>query len=191
VLDELPCPVCAVPLERYLVPADDGSPEHTLRDCPRCGGQFFELAELQRVLAAQPVFRLPGQRPPTPEPRPLPPVRYLPCPVCQARMNRNHFGGASGVIIDRCAQHGVWLDAGELPRILRFVAAGGLEFARERELARLSQQARSRPPPSTSALLTNEDDVRVAVDADLLVSLVELLAGLAAGAVALVGKLRH
>jgi len=47
-------------------------------------------------------------------------------------MNRNNFGGNSGIVVDVCPRHGVWFDPGELPRILDFVQAGGLERARKR-----------------------------------------------------------
>lgn len=171
--DELHCPACSPPLkgagqeaeatgttagvalERYLVPADDNAPEHILRDCPSCGGQFLEPDVLKRLLVAQPVFRLPGERLPAPEPRSAGVVRYLPCPVCQKLMNRSHFGGASGVIVNRCGKHGLWLDRGELPRILRFVAAGGLDLERERELAR-KRASRSVPPPALLGLANSE-----------------------------------
>jgi Zn-finger nucleic acid-binding protein len=48
-------------------------------------------------------------------------------------MNRSNFAKASGVIIDVCKQHGVWCDAGELPRIFEFIRSGGMEVARSRE----------------------------------------------------------
>jgi hypothetical protein len=38
-----------------------------------------------------------------------------PCPICGTRMAVENI---SGVSIDLCAKHGVWLDRGELPKIL-------------------------------------------------------------------------
>ena len=38
-----------------------------------------------------------------------------PCPICGTRMAVENI---SGVSIDVCAKHGVWLDRGELPKIL-------------------------------------------------------------------------
>ena len=52
-------------------------------------------------------------------------VRYRPCAVCGDLMNRNLFGHRSGVIVDRCRDHGVWLDAGELRQLLEWTRAGG------------------------------------------------------------------
>lgn len=40
-----------------------------------------------------------------------------PCPVCEKPMVKSVFGIQSGVAIDTCDQHGVWLDHGELQRL--------------------------------------------------------------------------
>jgi Zn-finger nucleic acid-binding protein len=58
-------------------------------------------------------------------------------------MTRRNFGGNSGVIIDVCRSHGVWFDRGELPRVLAFVEAGGLELARKREAGSERDQQRA------------------------------------------------
>jgi Zn-finger nucleic acid-binding protein len=55
-------------------------------------------------------------------------------------MNRRNFGGQSGVIVDVCAKHGTWFEAGELPRALEFVESGGLTRAR----AKAQEQERER-----------------------------------------------
>jgi Zn-finger nucleic acid-binding protein len=47
-------------------------------------------------------------------------------------MNRINFAHASGVILDICKQHGLWLDRGELQAVLAFVGSGGLTVARSR-----------------------------------------------------------
>lgn len=60
-------------------------------------------------------------------------VKYLPCPLCHTTMNRMNFGRLSGVIVDVCKKHGTWFDAGELTRVVAFVASGGLSRTRERE----------------------------------------------------------
>lgn len=61
------------------------------------------------------------------------PIKYVPCPDCKQLMNRSNFARLSGVIIDLCKQHGVWFDAGELPKIIEFINSGGLSRAREKE----------------------------------------------------------
>ncbi|MEH6472021.1 MAG: zf-TFIIB domain-containing protein, partial [Halopseudomonas sp.] len=52
-------------------------------------------------------------------------VKYRKCPVCQEFMARRNFGYRSGVVIDRCPKHGVWLDNGELIHLLEWKKAGG------------------------------------------------------------------
>src|SRR5262249_47279073 len=56
-------------------------------------------------------------------------------------MLRKNFGESSGVIVDLCKHHGVWLDHRELERILAFVSAGGLLPSRERQARRLGREA--------------------------------------------------
>jgi Zn-finger nucleic acid-binding protein len=51
-------------------------------------------------------------------------VCYRKCPVCEQFMHRRNFRKASGVIIDRCNEHGTWLDADELEQIAGYLASG-------------------------------------------------------------------
>jgi Zn-finger nucleic acid-binding protein len=51
--------------------------------------------------------------------------KYLKCPVCEEMMNRSAFGHKSGVIVDRCNNHGIWLDGGEISHLLEWKQAGG------------------------------------------------------------------
>ena len=48
-------------------------------------------------------------------------------------MNRVNFGTNSGVIVDRCKDHGVWLDGGELRQLFEWMKAGGKLLQQERE----------------------------------------------------------
>lgn len=61
--------------------------------------------------------------------------RYRNCPVCRRMMQRRHYARKSGVIIDICRNHGIWFDADELHRILKWIRRGGIEYAR-REVAK-------------------------------------------------------
>lgn len=114
------CPSCRSPLSTFL---DKGG---RLYDCQKCGGQFVEPGLLRHLLSlrhslASAAVGLPPRCNPLAQP-----VRYLGCPGCGELMNRRNFGGRSGIIVDTCQRHGVWFDAGELPRVLAFVAQGGL-----------------------------------------------------------------
>ncbi|HHH31213.1 MAG TPA: hypothetical protein ENK57_23090 [Polyangiaceae bacterium] len=66
-------------------------------------------------------------------------MSYRKCPTCDKIMNRKNFGRSSGVIIDICAEHGVWFDPDELTAVLDFVATGGLAESRTREAQRAKQ----------------------------------------------------
>jgi Zn-finger nucleic acid-binding protein len=58
-------------------------------------------------------------------------IRYRHCPVCGQFMLRKTFGVRSGVVVDRCSGHGIWLDATELRRLLLWTKAGGMLLAKE------------------------------------------------------------
>jgi Zn-finger nucleic acid-binding protein len=103
-------------------------------------------------------------------------VVYLPCPVCKALMMRRTIATGTGVIVDTCHSHGLWLDHGELERILAFVRARGID-----ELAVL------RPPKPTIAeradleqarrrlLLADRRNSTSEILFDILVQLAEML----------------
>lgn len=52
-------------------------------------------------------------------------IQYYPCPDCNILMKRHNFGYRSGTVVDICQEHGVWLDNGELKRIVEWRRAGG------------------------------------------------------------------
>lgn len=69
-------------------------------------------------------------------------ISYIKCPVCETVMNRVNFGQRSGVIIDRCPDHGLWLDGGELRHLLEWVKAGGQMYNDQREAMKRKMDAR-------------------------------------------------
>ena len=134
---EQKCPGCDAPLRAF------GASSGRLSECTRCGGQFVEHALLQELLERRELYRV-VTRAPLPRENPLDkPVVYLACPSCAKLMNRNNFGGTSGIVVDTCPHHGVWFDPGELPRILAFVQAGGLERARTRSAQERKERERT------------------------------------------------
>jgi Zn-finger nucleic acid-binding protein len=58
-------------------------------------------------------------------------------------MARRNFHRISGVVVDRCPKHGMWLDADELHRIFEFVSKGGVTRAAEKEDLERARLARS------------------------------------------------
>jgi Zn-finger nucleic acid-binding protein len=125
---DAPCPRCNHPLE-----ASPGGDTH-VHECPRCGGMFVARDALAEILCGAEIGGALREGASRLTRSPEREVRYVPCPLCHATMNRVNFGKVSGVIVDVCKVHGTWFDAGELTRTVAFAAAGGLERTRAREL---------------------------------------------------------
>ncbi len=52
-------------------------------------------------------------------------IKYRNCPICKNMMQRINYRVVSGVVVDRCLRHGVWLDGGELRQLFEWKKAGG------------------------------------------------------------------
>lgn len=142
---DAPCPRCRSPLEVANAAADARTHE-----CPRCGGIFVSRDALADILCRAEIGGTLPDMPARVPSKVTDDVRYLPCPLCHATMNRANFGKVSGVIVDVCSKHGTWFDAGELTRVVSFAAGGGLERSRAREREE-QKAASSRPTTSTIA----------------------------------------
>jgi len=135
----LKCPRCREDMQALRL-------GHTAaRECAQCGGLWLDLNALDRLTSERDELVatssiLAARRPLGSAPADS--VRYIPCPTCEKLMNRTNFAHASGVILDVCKGHGVWLDRGELQRVLDFVGDGGLAVARERERVKLAEERR-------------------------------------------------
>lgn len=155
--EDLPCPACRTPF--VGIPTEGNGRVH---ECPQCGGQWLDHRTLRTLFErrVQLSYGL-DQRSLTP---PLSTrVQYLPCPMCQRLMNRKNFGERSGVIVDVCKPHGVWFDPGELPRVLAFVANGGLEEAARRRAQR-EHEERLAAASATARMQIPEERSRLAVE---------------------------
>jgi len=122
-----PCPRCGVHMHSIDIGVDGG---FLIERCKTCFGLFFDAGELEALIdaSASQVVRIDHDRLATlieeeggTESR----VKYVKCPVCQKLMNRRSYGARSGVVTDTCKEHGVWLDGGELRRIVHWSRAGG------------------------------------------------------------------
>jgi len=120
---ERPCPVCETLMPARAVAGI------AINECGRCNGLWVPENDFDRLVeravesrkekgdaAAAP--RVTGANPAAQG------VRYRKCPECEQFMHRRNFRKASGVIIDRCHEHGTWLDADELEQIAGFLASG-------------------------------------------------------------------
>jgi Zn-finger nucleic acid-binding protein len=139
-----PCPRCKGTLrERQL---EGGGPLAFVVECGSCGGLWLSPGTLDRLCADHEAAHSASahliRRPPPPLKIDTGKVSYLPCPECRDFMVRRNFGGSSGVIVDVCKNHGVWLDHAELEKVVDFARGGGLEAERRRELERLEREVR-------------------------------------------------
>lgn len=172
------CPVCSIPLKTIDLGING---RFFIERCPECLGLFFDPGELEALLeqsvknvfeinrSSLARFKLSGQTASRV-------ATYVKCPVCAKMMNRINFGARSGVVIDRCREHGVWLEAGELRQLSEWMKAGGRllaaekEEAREKELAREEKKRQSLSQRETAADYSNIDpfDMNMKSEPDML-----------------------
>lgn len=136
------CPKCSHAL-RVAVRA-----EQEVDTCDACGGIWVDLAEEKAILQIQPaVFTVDELRQLRELYEPLgkpDPARYVPCPVCGQLMHRKVWGKHSGVIVDKCRQHGTWYDKGEIEKIREYIALGGVEYEKLRLTEKGLNEVRSK-----------------------------------------------
>jgi Zn-finger nucleic acid-binding protein len=130
---QLTCPRCRTP-EAPKDPLMEPAELHDIHldECGRCGGVWMDHGTFRRVcadaeaqadtLSMLTVMRGSAERDV---------VRYLRCPLCDKLMDRRNYASRSGVIIDVCPGHGMWMDHDELRRIVEFIRSGGMEEARQ------------------------------------------------------------
>ena len=138
------CPYCRIPLQT-IHPTPDNA--FAIERCETCFGLFFDPGEIQAFLQASvaPAFEINfkeianinnerGNKDRK--------VRYIKCPECGKIMNRVNFGFRSGVVMDQCRQHGVWLDNGELIHLMEWKNAGGQLLDEQKKTERLKEEQR-------------------------------------------------
>ena len=149
------CPRCHTGLKTIDLKLDG---RFLIERCNGCLGLFFDPGELEALLEATVKNGFSIDRCQLDRINSTPRaddygVVYLNCPVCSQFMNRVNFGARSGVIVDRCKDHGVWLDGGELRHLFEWMKAGGKLLQQEREQqqkALQKEQARAERTPMTA-----------------------------------------
>lgn len=146
----MPCPSCENIL--HVIEFDTTPPMHVER-CESCLGMFFNPGELQTLLdeKTNPLVWLDTVR--------LQQIAddfgynhqvvYRKCPVCSERMSHLNFGGRSGVVLDRCGTHGLWIEGGELRQLTEWWRAGGKLIFQQDE-ADKTRKLFAKPAPSES-----------------------------------------
>jgi Zn-finger nucleic acid-binding protein len=144
------CPRCRSFLRKQAV-----GPNQVER-CPSCHGAWIAAAEFNELIGdidrreavrmSEPPHRHSEEQ-----------INYLACPRCDEIMERVNFGRTSGILVDTCKKHGIWLDRGELRRVVDHLAQrapqspespGDTRGARERR--------RPSAPPEPEPPLTQE-----------------------------------
>lgn len=103
----LRCPTCDASL------APTATADIHLDTCAACGGVWFDRGELEAHLTH------PAARGDVPTVLTTPPrgPAYRRCPHCAQPMTPRNWERYSGVVVDVCTAHGVWVDGGELARL--------------------------------------------------------------------------
>lgn len=149
------CPQCRVPLHSIALPMKKPL---VIERCEHCFGLFFDPGEIEIMLenATAPATSInvklldninqdryrSGQA-----------FKYLKCPVCDVMMNRVAFGHRSGVVVDRCHNHGIWLDGGEISHLLEWKRAGGQLWDEQKRLEAQTKPRRSDAKTDISRVL--------------------------------------
>jgi Zn-finger nucleic acid-binding protein len=152
------CPACGD--GKFLASRPLGKTGLTVMECGVCAGLWLG-AEVFRTIEE----RARKDAPATPDPaalraearsRPQVPQTdgrfYRRCPVCATPMTRINFDRVSGILLDRCRDHGLWFDATELEAVLRWIKLGGERVSddrREQEERARASQLRFRVEPRT------------------------------------------
>lgn len=138
------CPRCNISLRTIDLKING---KFLIERCPECLGLFFDTGELETLIKASVENVYDVNRHKINELNKTLrnndyPTAYIKCPVCSQIMNRVNFGAKSGVIVDKCGEHGIWLDGGELRHLLEWVKAGGQILAKQRDEMKKRDESR-------------------------------------------------
>ncbi|OQK16960.1 hypothetical protein AU255_03410 [Methyloprofundus sedimenti] len=121
------CPHCNKPLQTIQLQLDE---QLFIERCADCLGLFFDLGELDILLNHSVshvnsinLAHLDNINADRYHKKQV--VKYIKCPVCREFMHRKNFAHKSGVIVDNCRFHGLWLDSGEVMHLMEWKKAGG------------------------------------------------------------------
>lgn len=137
------CPECRTGMESLNV---GHRQRFFIEMCPRCHGLFFDLNELHALLddAVAPAYEINYALLEKVQAGPVSRrAAYVPCPDCGKLMNKVQFAERSGVVVDRCRNHGIWLEGGELRRLMEWKKAGGQVLQQQNRRRAESDDARA------------------------------------------------
>jgi len=143
------CPHCQTPMQTINLNLDGA---FLIERCGQCYGLFFDPGQVEALLesSVSNVFHINPQHLDAINNdrfQPNKPVKYVKCPECHVLMNRKAYGYRSGVIIDRCNRHGIWLDSGEITHLMEWKKAGG-QLLHEQQAAAQGKKTTPRTKPA-------------------------------------------
>lgn len=167
------CPQCNIALQTIDLNVTD---HLYIERCQQCFGLFFDPGEIETLLdhavSDAETVNIKHIQAINDDRYQAKKVKYLKCPVCRILMNRVSFGYRSGVIADRCAKHGIWLDNGEITHLMEWKKAGG---------QLLAQQQQQEPPAivaTNPSLSERQRPIEIATDPYLLETVSSLVSKL-------------
>ena len=144
------CPRCKVSLTVHFKSGE----EYDI--CPKCGGLWLDRGEFRLFTREYDVYRKDDDKGEYLREPSKDPLEYIPCVRCGKLMNRKNFAKLSGLILDECGTHGVWLDSGELGKIRHFIADGGLERAQDSAIESLRTELKDLETEVDQVALTHK-----------------------------------
>ena len=154
------CPICNISMKTICLKEIE---KFEVERCPTCMGLFFDPEELNTLLdsSVNQVYNINLKKiwemNQVPQKSPERTSMYIKCPVCRQLMNRVNFGARSGVIIDKC-KDGIWLDNGELRKLLEWRKAGGQLYHEKVTTERIKQEEKIRKKKAAAA---HRDDYNI------------------------------
>jgi len=145
------CPAC----QTVVLTAEEERGVPHLR-CPSCAGVFFTVEDLARYVereagdpaASTAFWRL--FKAAVRDDVPSDGIRH--CVRCTATLDRLGFGEYPFAILDRCGEHGLWLDSHDLPRIVRAARVNATHTSR---LPRPDDQSFQKPEVGPAMVCPN------------------------------------
>lgn len=141
--EPLVCPHCNIRTEIIVLSGV------ALDYCYRCSGIWFDRGEIKtfqnalmdKHLSDSMKSALRDLAVPSPH---LNRPDYLHCPVCSQVMNHRTFAGVSGIVLDRCPIHGIWMEQTDLVEILEMIDSDNLEALLKKEKNRENRRLQER-----------------------------------------------
>lgn len=184
------CPRCESALETWQLNVATDQTHLDIERCRECSGIFFNPGELESFLHHQVVSTvwldwdkieaLKAEAASANDDHWKEHEKhYLSCPVCKEIMNSVNFGRRSGVLIDVCRPHGIWLDGGELRRISEWWHAGGKHEHQANEIAKVERMRSEAKPVTLPSYSMDHYPNRDPLDFSVPAAILEILATVA------------